>query len=98
MLVLLVGSAGCMSREHALVAAAERGDLRTVQALLAAGLPPDARDRAGKTALMQAAENGHLTLVHVLMTSGADVNARDHEERTVLMRALGKAAWPLCRP
>jgi len=61
-----------------LFAAAERGDVEAVRALLAAD--PDlvrARDETGATALHVAAFHGHHAVADVLLAAGADVNARD---------------------
>ena len=57
-----------------LLAAAERGDLATVQAL--ADLSSvTCRDANGHTALALAAKQGHTSVVQHLITSGAEVDA-----------------------
>jgi hypothetical protein len=63
-------------RVAALVQAADAGDLDKVKELLAAGVPPDGRDKHGVTALYCAAAEGHLAVVEALLAAGADVNAR----------------------
>lgn len=66
---------------EALLKAAETGDLTGLEAALAAGAAPDARDtrRPSKdqTALMLAAAAGHAALVERLLQCGAEVDARD---------------------
>jgi outer membrane protein assembly factor BamB len=58
-------------------AAARKGDARAVEALLAKGVPADAKTRYGATALWFAAYKGHLDVVKVLVKYRADVDARD---------------------
>jgi len=55
--------------------AAALGDLATVKAFLAQGLPVDVRDRHGATPLHAAAVGGQLAVAEYLVSHGADVNA-----------------------
>jgi ankyrin repeat protein len=56
---------------------AEAGDARVLEAMLACGFEPDARDRDGVTPLHRAAMGGHPDAVRALLAAGADVNAVD---------------------
>jgi type II secretory pathway predicted ATPase ExeA len=78
----------------ALLDNAEAGNLREVQALLAAGVPPQARDARGMTPLMVAVIHDHGAVAEVLLARGADVNAWDDGGVTALMLAAnnGRAA------
>lgn len=58
--------------------AASLGDLDAIDALLAAGLPIDARDPDGRTSLMRAVRARHTEAVRVLVAAGADVDQRDN--------------------
>jgi ankyrin repeat protein len=58
-------------------AAAQRGDLAAVRALLAAGADPDAADATGRTAVTAAAFGGHAAVVRALVDAGADVDRQD---------------------
>jgi ankyrin repeat protein/type II secretory pathway predicted ATPase ExeA len=71
----------------ALLDNAEAGNLTEVQALLAAGASPDARDATGMTPLMVAVVHDHGAVAELLLTRGADVNAWDDGGVTALMLA-----------
>ncbi|GAB4813601.1 hypothetical protein N2152v2_000647 [Parachlorella kessleri] len=74
--------------DAALRAAASRGQLFSVKALLSAGLPADAQDSQGRTALLCAADSkpyASLECVKVLLAAGASVDKRDGQGRTALM-------------
>lgn len=65
------------------------GDLSTVRALVAHGVPVDARDRhGGQTALQAAAAAGRLDVIEFVVAKGADVNAVDRNGDSALERAL----------
>ena len=66
-----------------------RGDLATVQALLAKGTDVDERDN-GETALIVAAHTSHKSIVRALLDAGSDVNARNSYGRTALMGAVSR--------
>ncbi|MBR1978491.1 MAG: ankyrin repeat domain-containing protein [Akkermansia sp.] len=74
--------------ETPLMRAAERGNLRAVDALIKAGANVNAKDEDGNTALMDAADEGHNDVVLRLIQAGADVNARDDEGETALSKAI----------
>jgi cytohesin len=57
--------------------AARGGDLSTINMLLAAGIPVDARDSEGCTAFFRAAANGRLNVVERLLQAGANRNERN---------------------
>ena len=64
----------------ALHQAAERNDVRALEAMLACGFDPNRPDQSiGKTALHSAAMEGWPDAVRVLLAHGASVHARDRE-------------------
>lgn len=63
--------------ENPLHAAAGRDDPATIRALLARGVPLDARDAQGRTALLVATHGNRIAAAQVLIEAGADVNAKD---------------------
>ena len=56
---------------------AESGNAPVLEAMLACGFHPDARDKDNVTPLHRAAMGGHPEATRVLLAHGADVNARD---------------------
>ena len=68
--------------------AISRGDLATVQALLARGADVDERDN-GETALIVAAHTRY-DIVQVLLDAGSNVNAENPYGRTALMAAASR--------
>ena len=70
-----------------LIKAARRGEVATVEALLAKGADVQARDTHGSTALLDATFGGHDAVVEALLARGADVQAKDNHGRTALMWA-----------
>ena len=78
-LTLVCGPGWAAAEEQGaeLIAAAQRGDVARVRALLEAGSPVDATNRYGATALFSAVDKANLELVSILIEAGADVNARD---------------------
>lgn len=62
-----------------LIEVASKGDIATVQTLLAQGANVNEKDKDGRTALMWAAFNGHTAIVEVLLAKGAEMNAKDNE-------------------
>jgi ankyrin repeat protein len=67
--------------------AAKTGNSQEVERLIAAGIDPDERDIADKTALHWAADRGQVDVVKLLVAEGADVNARDFSGVAVLALA-----------
>lgn len=58
-------------------AAARKGDVAAVKALLDKGINPDAKWRYGMTALFPACDRGHLEVVQLLLDRGANPNVSD---------------------
>src|SRR6185436_3380932 len=91
LLFVALCAAGADDPGEALRAAARAGDLKQVDALLAAGVPVDApAARYGQTPLWYAADAGHLEVVRRLVERGANVNVQDgFFNASVLQMALG---------
>jgi hypothetical protein len=70
-----------------LMAAAQNGDLLSIEHLIDYGANIEARDGEGYTALMYAANAGRDEAVRVLLEHGADANAADRQSSTPLMFA-----------
>jgi hypothetical protein len=83
--------------ETPLMQAAEKGDLKTVQQLLAAKADVNARDQTGETALIHACRNPHASveLVKALLAAGADLNIRSRNDYTALAWATARANNPV---
>ena len=79
------------SRE--LLAAAERGDGVALQRLIAASVPLDPVDAAGRTPLLIAVERNHRGAAEQLIAAGANINAQAANADTpwLLAGALGRA-------
>jgi len=58
-------------------AAARKGDVPAVKALLDQGISADAKWRYGMTALFPACDRGHVEIARLLLDRGANPNARD---------------------
>jgi ankyrin repeat protein len=67
-----------------LVYAAATGNLRTVERLLDAGLPINARNEDGSTALYGAAVQGQMPVIRYLVEHGAEPNIKNNFGRTAL--------------
>ena len=78
-LCALLGIMPAMAGEEVvyLMTAAARGDLATVQALLASGASPDTKDAEGVTALMYAARKDQIEVLNALLAKGADIQTKD---------------------
>ena len=74
--------------------AIERGDLKKVKELLAAGAPVDERNRGGQTPLMIAVMHNLTPYFKALLMAGADVNAVDAVGESV-MHYAGTHGTPL---
>lgn len=70
-----------------LLAAAERGDLKTVKELLKQGVDVNSADNDKETALYKACCTPHLSIVKTLIKAGADVNLGNKRGVTPLMMA-----------
>ncbi len=64
------------------------GQSRTIAKLLAAGAPPDARDRSGVTPLHRAVRTRSAAAVRALLEGGADVHRRNGSGSTPLHLAV----------
>ncbi|MCE9507945.1 MAG: inorganic diphosphatase [Alphaproteobacteria bacterium] len=67
--------------------AAQKGDIKAMQALLDGGLDINAMDDAGRTALTVAALRGHADVVKFLIDKGAKVDEKNVRGNTALMIA-----------
>jgi ankyrin repeat protein len=74
-------------RDHALLAAAKRGDLSKALRALEGGARIESRDDEGWSAAMRAAQNGHAACLAFLLDHGADANARSPIGWTALLAA-----------
>ena len=61
-----------------LIAAANRGEVEQVAALLESGVPANSANKAGATALHRAAYQNHLEVVQVLVEAGANLEQTDY--------------------
>ena len=73
-----------------LIQAAGKGDLQTVQTLLAGGAEVNTKNARGVTVLIIAAMNGHTEIVKLLLEKGAEVNAKASNGKTALELAKSK--------
>jgi len=76
-----------VSRDAALIAAAETGDYGKVRALLLEGASVLARDSRGRTALLAATQGNHVEAANLLIQAGSDVNAKDSIEDSAFLLA-----------
>jgi uncharacterized protein len=76
-----------------MLAVAERGDDVALQRLIAAGVPLDPVDAAGRTPLLIAVERNHSGAAALLIAAGANINAQAANADTpwLLAGALGRA-------
>jgi ankyrin repeat protein len=80
-----------------LVAAAEAGDLVTIERLLEAGLPIDGRDSLGRTALLAATHANRIDGAKLLIEHGADVNAKDALQDSPFLYAAAEGRIEILR-
>ncbi|XP_077870021.1 uncharacterized protein LOC102801580 [Saccoglossus kowalevskii] len=73
--------------------AAEKGDSKSVGALLLEGAKVNAVDENHDTPLHNATKNGHTSIVDLLLIKGADVKAVNKNKKTPLMLALGEKKY-----
>jgi len=74
---LMIVPAAAQSRDHALIAAAAKGDTASVERLIREGASVKAKDGHGRTALLAATHGNHVDAARALIAAGADVNAKD---------------------
>ncbi|KAL5343339.1 ankyrin repeat-containing domain protein [Aspergillus crustosus] len=72
----------------ALINAAQHGQTKTVELLLARKVSIDSTDYYGRTALSHAAGNGHLSIIQVLLDAGAELDTLDCKGQTPLSWAV----------
>jgi len=77
LLIAMTLPVGAQNRDQALIGAAGRGDLASVERLIREGASVSARDNRGRTALLAATHANHAGVARALIAAGADVNAKD---------------------
>jgi len=73
--------------DRELIAAAERGDLPGVQALIARGADVNAKDQKQDSAFLIASANGHTAVVRATLAAGADLKSTNRYGGTGLIPA-----------
>ena len=68
-----------------LIAAARRGEVATVQDLLAQGASVEASDERGVTALIAAAYQNQVDVAKILIEAGANVNVQDNTQQSAYL-------------
>jgi hypothetical protein len=76
-LALFCAAATAQDLTDDLMAAARKGDVAQVKALLDKGVNVNSKTSYGQTALFFACDRGHIELVKLLLERGVDVNLRD---------------------
>lgn len=76
-LAFTMTSANAQSRDQALIAASDKGDLAVVERLIGEGASVKAKDSRGRTALLAATHGNHVAVARALIAAGSDVNAKD---------------------
>lgn len=94
LLLVLSVKAEAQTLPQSILEAAERGDVPTIERLIATGTPIDATDAAKQTALLLAVRNNHLAVATRLIEAGANINAQAANQDTpwLLAGALGRTA------
>jgi ankyrin repeat protein len=89
MLLMLAGTPAHadLNQDEALVQAARKGELQSVNALLQSGANPNLRNADGISALGVAAGQGHVAVVQALLAAKADPNFKDVNGDTALLLA-----------
>jgi len=87
---LLAALACSHAAEPTIQAAAAAGDLARVRALIARGMPVDARDAESCTALLAACRCNHSAVAAYLLSRGAEANVCDIRGVTPLHEAAGQ--------
>ena len=76
-ILLLAPAAWAQEANEEFFAAARRGDVAAVKALLDKGVDVNAKTHYGATALSYACDKGHTEVVRLLLDRGADPNSKD---------------------
>lgn len=76
-----------LDRMSALITAAESGDRKAVERLLASGADVNEQDAVGSSALFEAVSSEHVYIVEFLLAHGADPNLPENNGTTPLMEA-----------
>ncbi len=92
-----VAPAQPVSRDAALIAAADAGNAGKVRALLAEGASVAARDAQGRTALLAATQGNHVEAARQLIKAGADVNAQDRIQDSAYLLAGARGYLEILR-
>lgn len=87
LLIVMTLPASAQNRDQALIAAAGRGDVASVERLVREGASVAARDGRGRTALLAATHGNHVAAARALIAAGADVNAKDDIEDSPFLYA-----------
>src|SRR5262245_32710088 len=77
LVVLLPAVVYAQDTNEEFFAAARKGDVAAVKAMVEKGTDINARTKYGATALSYACDKGHVELVKYLLDHGADVNVKD---------------------
>jgi len=77
LIAVMTVPAAAQSRDQALIVAAAKGDLASVERLIREGASVKAKDNRGRTALLAATHGNHVDAARALIAAGADVNAKD---------------------
>ena len=75
--IVMILPAHAQNRDQALITAAGKGDLASVERLIREGASVTVGDRRGRTALLVATHGNHVAVARALIAAGADVNAKD---------------------
>ena len=78
-------------RAHALLTAAERGNLSGVKRLLSLGVPVEAKEARSGSPLHRASKHSHVQVVEALLSAGADVHASSPTGTSALSVAVDQS-------
>jgi len=87
LIAVMTVPAAAQSRDQALIVAAAKGDLASVERLIREGASVKAKDARGRTALLAATHGNHVAAARALIAAGADVNAKDDIEDSAYLYA-----------
>ncbi len=104
LVVTLVGASGGMAQDAqterqrlAMLEAAEKGDISTINRLLIAGGKVEVRDETKRTPLLITVEFDRLEAFKVLLAEGADINAQAHDQDTPWLLAGARGRTEMLR-